>query len=126
VKLKYSGEIEWIKTYGGSRHDVVESIKSLEDGGYALTGQTDSKDGDFKNMVKDEEDVFIMKLDTDGDLESVKTNGGFDQDHSYDIAVDLNGNFVISGHTQSNDGDFFGLNDGAGTGFIYKFNPNND
>jgi hypothetical protein len=59
----------WVKTFGGSTYDYGMSTISTPDGGYVLTGWTESNDGDFKGMNKGDNDIFVMKLDSNGNLQ---------------------------------------------------------
>ncbi len=59
----------WVKTFGGSNFEWGEKIITTPDGGYFLTGGTNSNDGDFKGMNKGERDIFVMKLDSNGNLQ---------------------------------------------------------
>ena len=43
-KLDASGNIQWLKTYGGSREDVFLSIEETADGGFIAAGYTGSDD----------------------------------------------------------------------------------
>ncbi len=69
MKLNSNGETEWIKTFGGNRYEYSHSIITTNDSGYVLTGLTYSSDGDFSGMYKGGRDIFVMKLDKNGNLE---------------------------------------------------------
>ena len=45
LKLNSDGSKEWDKTYGGSGYDDANSVQQTSDGGYIVTGRTDSSDG---------------------------------------------------------------------------------
>jgi len=63
LKLTSSGDIEWQRTYGGSDYDSISSIQQTSDGGYIVSGRTDSFGaGSF--------DIWILKLSPDGDIPS--------------------------------------------------------
>ncbi|MFN5007247.1 MAG: hypothetical protein ACK5GO_07105 [Ignavibacteria bacterium] len=63
------GQNAWVKTYGGRGDEYGNSITNSKDGGYVLTGWTSSNDGDFSGMYKGGRDIFVMKLDKNGNLE---------------------------------------------------------
>ena len=46
LKLDQAGNLEWNKTYGGSKDDRGQSLAQTKDGGYILTGYAMSDDGD--------------------------------------------------------------------------------
>ncbi len=54
VKTDMSGNMQWNKTYGGPGTDYVNSIISTTDGGYLMTGSTNSwgAGGDDVNVIK--------------------------------------------------------------------------
>ncbi len=58
-KMTQSGEVLWYKTYGGNVYEDAGNIIQTSDGGFLLTGTSES----FSNGGKD---VFIVKTDADG------------------------------------------------------------
>ena len=69
VKLDADGEIEWQRTFGGSRQDRIRDIRQTADGGYVFTGGTYSKDGDIlehsflRKPFQVEQNVLIWLID---------------------------------------------------------------
>jgi uncharacterized delta-60 repeat protein len=63
VKLSSAGVIEWQKTYGGSSYDSARSVQETSDGGYIVAGNTES-------FGTGESDILILKLDSNGDIDS--------------------------------------------------------
>lgn len=113
IKLDGFGNLEWEKTYGGSSDETAESIKQTTDGGYILAGKTESDDGDVGGNNGDY-DFWIIKLDTWGELEWEKTYGGANFDSAATVEQTPDGGYVVSGGTDSFDGDVSenkGLND---------------
>lgn len=93
IKTNSLGDTIWAKTYGGSGDDMGESVLQNQDGGYIITGWTDSYGaGNF--------DVYLIKTDSLGDTLWTKTLGGSDTDRGHDIAL-TTGGFVIVGETKS-------------------------
>lgn len=110
VKLDASGNIQWSKTYGGSRNDFVYSIRQTSDGDYITAGNTNSNDGDITN-VHDivYGDFWITKLDRNGNLVWQKTYGGGDYEQANSIQLTSDGGYVAAGWSRSNnDGDVTG------------------
>jgi hypothetical protein len=126
MKLNSSGEIEWKKTFGGSGGEIGKSITNTYDGGYVLTGWISSNDGDFSGMSKGDYDIFVHKLDSNGDIVWKKTFGGSGGEIGYSIITTSDGGYVITGSTNSNDGDFTGMNKGNQDIFIMKINSNGE
>jgi len=62
IKLDDRGNRIWDRTYGGSCNDEAYSIIQTTDGGYAVAGDT-------KSYGAGKEDVWVIKLDEQGNLE---------------------------------------------------------
>jgi hypothetical protein len=111
IKLDSRGEIQWKKMFGGSSgEDRGFSITTTPDSGYVLTGSTNSNDGDFKGMNKGESDIFVIKLDSRGNIQWKKTIGGSDSEQGFSITTTPDDGYVLTGQTDSRyDGDFKGM-----------------
>lgn len=96
LKLDADGNLEWNKTYGGSKDDRGQSLVQTADGGYALTGYAESDDGDG-SVNNGFHDNWILKLDTSGTVEWEKSFGFSGHDHSYDILQTVDGGFFFTG-----------------------------
>lgn len=116
IKLTSTGDLVWLKTYGGSGSDYVRSMSQTNDGGVVLTGWTESDDGDFAGMYSGIDDAYVMKINSNGDLEWIEMISGNYLDRAESITTTQDGDFVITGYTSSNDGDF----PGSGIGEIQK------
>jgi hypothetical protein len=114
------GQTTYLKTYGGSRIDVGYSIASTFDGGFILTGWTESEDGDFRGMKKGDEDVIVIKFTSLGEIEWKKSIGGTFFQRGYSIKTAIDNGYVVSGYTDCNDGDFDGMNKGDDDAFVIK------
>ncbi|HYV91436.1 MAG TPA: hypothetical protein VE978_06620 [Chitinophagales bacterium] len=95
IKLDAIGNLEWQKQVGGRDHDFAYSVQQAKDGGYVVAGVTDSKDGVFKNNHGGQ-DVWIFKLDENGNFLWQKLFGGSGIDGSYDIQQTKDGGFVVA------------------------------
>jgi hypothetical protein len=112
-KLQSNSKKIWIKTYGGTRDDYGKSITTSNDGGYVITGYTKSSNGDFSGMNNSkylDNDIYVIKIDTNGKIEWKKTFGGILDDRGYSITKVNDGGFVVTGYTDSPDGDFKDIN----------------
>ena len=109
VKLNDNGTIVWAKAYGGSLDDEGVSAVATSDGGFAIVGATSSKDGDASGYHDGQgtEDIWVVKLTADGERQWTRTIGGINDDVGGSI-IQLTDGYVISGFTNSNDGDFSG------------------
>lgn len=96
LKLDAEGELQWSKTYGGSKDDRGQSLVQTKDGGYALTGYAQSSDGDA-SVNNGFHDNWVLKLNTQGEIEWEKSYGFSGHDHSYDILDTGDGGFFFAG-----------------------------
>lgn len=94
VKTDDNGNIVWTKTFGGSERDVPSSIYRTTDGGFIISGSTESPSaGDL--------DALLIKTDSDGNLEWSKNYGGTERDIASDVKQIDDGGYIIAGHTES-------------------------
>ena len=115
VKLDKNGDTIWQKKLGGSGEDVANAVSAAADGSYVMAGSTISSDGDVSGH-NGGDDVWIVKLDDNGNILWQKTFGGSQVEVANAIASTSDGGFIVAGYTNSNDGDVSG-NHGSG------FNP---
>ncbi len=118
VKLNEYGTIQWQKCLGGRYLDLAYSIQQTSDGGYIVVGETRSNDGDVSGWHEgyDENgytaDMWIVKLDRDGNIQWQKCLGGSGNDQAYSIQQTSDGGYIVVGETRSNDGDVSGWHGG--------------
>jgi hypothetical protein len=106
VKLDASGNIVWQKSYGGGSYEHLHSISLTSDGGYIVTGDAESADGDVLDQHGTATyDIWVLKLDGSGNIQWQKSLGGSASDFSSSVFELANGNFVIAGSAASLDGD---------------------
>lgn len=104
IKIDSSGDLIWQRTFGGSSFDAARSIRKTPDNNFIIAGNSRSADGDL-SMNFGQNDVWILKIDTNGNLLSQNTWGGSEIDLAFD-AIQLNNNKVITvGESSSSDGD---------------------
>ncbi len=96
LKLNSKGEAEWQKAFGGWNDDEAYSIQQTKDGGYIVTGST----GDFGSGKRD---VYILKLNSKGEIEWQKTFGGKYDDVANSIQQTTDGGYIVAGWTSSPD-----------------------
>ena len=104
IKISGSGNLIWEKSFGGSSFDVTRNISPTADGGFLLSGSSRSQDGDVETN-KGQNDVWIVKIDNSGNIEWQKTVGGSDIDFAYNAVELNNGDIIVVGESNSNDGD---------------------
>jgi hypothetical protein len=94
VKTDVSGTMQWNKTYGGRSDDYGTSLIQTSDGGYALTGYTDS-------FGVGSNDFFLIKTDSAGDAMWLKTYGGPGSEEGRCVVETADWRYVIAGLTNS-------------------------
>jgi hypothetical protein len=110
VKISNLGTIQWQKCLGGSNNeDIVPSINTTSDGGYILTGRTESNDGDVSGN-HGQGDIWVVKLSSFGNIEWQKCLGGSNNEYGHSIQQTVDGGYVLIGSTTSNNGDVSGNN----------------
>lgn len=103
VKLNGEGEVQWDKTIGGFRDDILESIAQTADGGFILGGTSESDiSGDKTENSKGGYDYWVVKTDALGNIEWQKTIGGDDVDELHAIAQNVDGGYILAGDSISN------------------------
>jgi len=94
LKLDLNGNLNWSKTFGDSGDDKAISIIQTQDGGYAVAGWTSSYGSGGV-------DVWVLKLDANGNRLWDKTFGGSANDDGRAIIQESSGNYIIAGRTSS-------------------------
>jgi len=108
VKTDSMGGILWQECLGGTFMETALSIQQTPDEGYVVAGVTNSNDRDvYGNHGLN--DSWVVKLDPYGTILWQKCLGGSDQDGAFSIESTVDGSFVVTGRTGSNDGDVRGL-----------------
>ena len=111
--------IEWQKSFGGSESEFGSSIAQTSDGGYISIGSTDSSEIIPFGNYHGNGDVYVVKTNNIGNIEWQKTIGGSESDVGTSVIQTLDNCYIISGRTDSSDGDFT-LNQGLSDCFMIK------
>jgi hypothetical protein len=93
--------------YGGSGSDEAADLIRLHDNNYLIVGSSSSIDGHVSSNHGGT-DVWVVKIDTAGQIIWEKSYGGSGFDIAFGAVELPNNNIVISGGTTSNDGDVSG------------------
>ncbi|MBK7569108.1 MAG: putative metal-binding motif-containing protein [Bacteroidetes bacterium] len=102
VKLKPDGEIEWQNTIGGDNFEALGSISQTSDGGYIISGSSQS-DISFDKTENSNggTDYWIVKLDSLGEVEWDKTIGGENSEIGGQSIQTFDGGYFIFGSSNS-------------------------
>jgi len=93
LKLTSEGEIEWEFTYGGIGDDAAYAIQETSDGGYIVAGYTHF-------FGAPTSDTWILKLNSEGDIEWQHIYGGTGDDKAYAVQETSEGGYIVAGSTQ--------------------------
>ena len=105
-KLDGSGNFAWAKSMGGTGVDgsssiAVDSSSNVYMGGYfAGTADFDPGVGTSNRISAGVRDIFVSKLDSNGNFVWAKSMGGTNNDQGAAIAVDSSGNIHTMGFFQ--------------------------
>ncbi len=94
LKLDGNGNIIWQKTYGKNGPDVAKAV-ALAENGDIIVGGTSSSFG------AGDQDFWILRLDSRGNVKWQKTYGGPEDDDLCGVAVASNGDIIAAGTTES-------------------------
>ena len=99
IKTNSFGAEIWSKTYGGISHEWAKEIIEAPDGGYFVCGSTQGVGaGSF--------DMFLMKIDEDGNELWFKTFGGENFDYGESVRLSEDNNLYILGSSASYSGTY--------------------
>tara|TARA_B110000503_G_scaffold126152_1_gene194462 strand:+ start:136 stop:1446 length:1311 start_codon:yes stop_codon:yes gene_type:complete len=93
IKIATDGSLIWEKTIGASSFDVARSIFKTQDNGFVIVGSSRSSNAGFTNQGQN--DAWILKVNSSGEIDWQKIIGGSGIDFLYD-AVELNNKTIIA------------------------------
>ena len=94
LKLDQEGSIEWGKTYGGERVDIINDIVEMPDGGYMAAGETMSSGNGYS-------DFYVLRLDRLGNVIWEKTFGGGSFERARSLTRFSETSWLVAGYTSS-------------------------
>jgi hypothetical protein len=94
IKTDASGTMQWNKSYGGTGEDSPTALVWNGDDGYAIAGATFSFGaGGY--------DGWVVKTDSNGNMQWNKTYGGTNDDSPEDFVQTADGGYALAGRTTS-------------------------
>ena len=104
VKLDFDGNILWQRTYGGNLDDRLWAIIPTADGGFLAGGYSfSSANGNKSQPSRGDMDVWVMKLDAQGQLLWEKAWGGLYRDELFAI-LEMPGGYLLGCNSWSDAG----------------------
>jgi len=94
IKTDSFGDTLWTKSFGGNEVEEGWLIQLTTDGGYIITGRTES-------FGAGSWDIWLIKTDSYGDTLWTKTLGGSGTDYGYSTQQTTDGGYIITGYTTS-------------------------
>ena len=116
-KLDANGNLLWAKSMGGAGDDYGQSVTTDALGNVYTTGYFDTivdfdpGVGTLNLVSAGASDIYIQKLDANGNLLWAKSKGGSSSDHGLSITTDTPGNVYTTGYF----GDTVDFDPGVGT-----------
>ena len=123
VKLNPVGTIQWQQVLGGSGREESFSIRQTTDGGYILTGVTDSDTTGDVGPNHGGSDIWVVKLNPAGDIQWQKVLGGNGNESGRSIQQTAGGEYILTGVTDSDNTGDVGPNHGGSDIWVVKLNP---
>jgi len=111
IRTKQNGDTIWTKTYGGSGMERSYAVQQTSDGGFIITGFTDS-------FGAGNDDIYLIRTDANGTTTWSKTYGGSGLDIGYAVRQTSDGGFIVAGVTD--------LGTGNGDLYFIKTKANGD
>ena len=131
AKSSSTGQLVYVICLGGAGLDEATRIAVDEAGNLTILGHTDSTDfptqNSWQSTLRGVRDLFVTRLDADGQIVFSTYLGGSDSEEGFGLAVDNAGNTYITGRTISTNlpvtaNAWQSNNAGGYDAFVTKFN----
>jgi hypothetical protein len=97
-----SGSVIWQNTYGSAVNESAKYIEQTADKGFILCG--------FQNDSNGSNDIYVLKLDSNGGKQWDQTYGGADNDYADMIRETAGGGYVLTADTKSRGAGGYDIN----------------
>ena len=122
IKVSSKGDFLWERSYGGSKYETANSIIQSSDKKIHILGSTLSDDKDISFQMGSS-DVYLLTIDSDGNLLSGQTFGGSNFDMGKKIEIDNKDNLWLTGYSRSLDFDL-SFNKGKNDAVLIQLSKN--
>jgi hypothetical protein len=104
IKIDNLGNLIWQKCYGGTNRENWGFFDFTLDGGIIICAETYSNDGDVSGN-HGQNDGWLLKIDVTGNIIWQKCLGGSSYEYITSVHSTLDGGYMVTGRSSSNDGD---------------------
>ncbi len=129
AKYNGSGELQWVKAFGGEGEDIPRDFSVDPEGNIVFTGQFDSPEIHFDDFTLHcpnfLDEVLVAKISPAGDILWAKRAKGDNADRGHRISTDNQGNVIVVGGFGSSSltfGPYTIYNTGSWDVFTVKLN----
>ena len=100
LKLDQQGQKVWEKYFSGNQHDYLNSTVSTREGGFLLAGTSYSSMAlDKKGRSNGSSDIWLIKIDENGDEEWQKTIGTRYSEEARSVTQTTDQGYIVAGST---------------------------
>ena len=109
LKTDPEGNEEWNRTFGNYiKYDSIDCVRQTEDGGYIAAGETTTYGmANKETRGSNFEDIWLIKIDGEGNEEWNRTFGGEGYDWENSVRQTADGGYIIGGQKKNLDGIVF-------------------
>jgi hypothetical protein len=119
IRTDINGKLIWKKSFGNEKTAAGSKVITLSDGSFAATGY-------IENSVKDQKDVFVVKISADGSTFTQNSFGGEGNQFGIDIIQTQEGFMVLGSTDIAREGTADSLGNVTGKRDIYLARLNNN
>lgn len=82
---------QWMRSYGGPNREEAECVIQSNDGGFVIVGYS------ARSSASNSHDFWIVKTDSNGDMQWNRTYGGTDNEEAYCVVQTTDGGYAVVG-----------------------------
>ena len=94
IKTNSSGDVQWMKNFGGTSNDGARSVIETADSNLIIAGMTESYGAGAS-------DAYLIATNNQGDTLWTKTYGGSQSDELHSVAQCITGGYIMAGYSDS-------------------------